>query len=248
MWEQISVLFVDDEQKIQNAMRRTFRNQPWKMHFAGSGEEALEIIEKEGPVDLVVTDQKMPGISGVELLATLRKSCPSTVRMLVSAYSDAATVLDAINEGFVYKYLTKACSEQVLRETITDIVTAIGLKRENTLLASKLKEHEREIEAVESVIDELDGLDFDTSDTTLAATVLDNLAVGVVVAIDGRVVIANRKALNLLPATDSTSVLGMQLEELKLEERDDLTLKADTIHNELGESQSSVAVFWKKTD
>lgn len=222
MWDEINVLFVDDEQKILNAMRRTFRTQPWRLHFAGSAEEALELIDSVGKVDLVVTDQKMPGMSGVELLSILRKRHPATVRMLVSAYSDAATVLDAINEGFVYKYLTKSCSEQVLKETIVEIVTAIGLRRENQQLASKLEENEREIEAVDSIMGELDELEFDTAEIPMADTVLENLPMGVIVSVDGRVAMANAEARRLVPVNNGDGLTGALTGDLNLETSDEM--------------------------
>ena len=129
MKDSVRVLFVDDEENIRKAIRRMFRKQGWDMEFAASGAEALEKFDQGPPFDVVVSDQRMPGMTGVELLKQLRKHHPKTVRMILSAYTDAETVIDAINEGYVYKFLTKSCTDTVLREAVTQLRGEAGQRQ-----------------------------------------------------------------------------------------------------------------------
>jgi DNA-binding NtrC family response regulator len=104
--ENRTVLFVDDEEQILKSLKRGLVNEPYKTLFANSGKEALEILEKE-EVHVLVTDMRMPGISGLELLKIVREKYPDIVRMVLSGYTQVTTLLTAINQGEIFKYITK---------------------------------------------------------------------------------------------------------------------------------------------
>ncbi len=93
-----AVLLVDDEESILNSLRRLLRSQPYEILLADSGARALEIL-KERPVDLVMTDARMPNMDGATLLAEIRKLYPSTLRILLTGYADVDMMTKAINEG-----------------------------------------------------------------------------------------------------------------------------------------------------
>ncbi|CAN1604016.1 protein of unknown function [Pseudomonas mediterranea] len=93
-----TVLLVDDEESILNSLRRLLRSQPYEILLADSGAKALEIL-KERPVDLVMTDARMPNMDGATLLAQIRKLYPSTLRILLTGYADVDMMTKAINEG-----------------------------------------------------------------------------------------------------------------------------------------------------
>ncbi len=102
------VLFVDDERDVLTGIRRMlrrFRSQ-WTMAFAESGEEALKLMA-ESPIDVIVTDMRMPGMNGEQLLAEVKKRFPGTVRIVLSGYADRASIMRSV--GLVHQYLAKPC-------------------------------------------------------------------------------------------------------------------------------------------
>ena len=110
------LLFVDDEQRVLNSMRIMFRRE-CELHLATSGQEALEII-KSRDIDVIVADHRMPRMTGVEVLTQVRTLSPRTVRILLTGYADLDAVEGSINEGEVFRFLTKPCPPDQLRNTI----------------------------------------------------------------------------------------------------------------------------------
>jgi DNA-binding NtrC family response regulator len=99
------ILIVDDEPEILFSLRGLLRLQ-FEVQTATSGEEALRIL-RERPVHVIMTDQRMPEMTGVELLRRAQGACPEAIRMIFTGYSDIKAVIDAINEGQIFRYITK---------------------------------------------------------------------------------------------------------------------------------------------
>lgn len=116
------VLFVDDEKRVLNSMRALFRRD-YDLHLTTDGEEAIRIAEAEG-VDVVIADQRMPGLSGVEVLGEVRRRAPAAVRILLTGYADLDAIEGSINIGEVFRFLSKPCPPQELRETLAEAVQA----------------------------------------------------------------------------------------------------------------------------
>jgi DNA-binding NtrC family response regulator len=110
------LLFVDDEQRVLNSMRIMFRRQ-FDLYLASQGSEALDIV-KSKDIDVIVADHRMPKMTGVEVLSKVRELSPRTVRILLTGYADLDAVEGSINEGEVFRFLTKPCAPKQLRETI----------------------------------------------------------------------------------------------------------------------------------
>ena len=110
------LLFVDDEQRVLNSMRIMFRRK-FELHLANSGPEALEIIKNQD-IDVIIADHRMPQMTGVEVLTEVRSLSPRTVRILLTGYADLDAVEGSINECEVFRFLTKPCPPDQLRETI----------------------------------------------------------------------------------------------------------------------------------
>jgi DNA-binding NtrC family response regulator len=100
-----SILLVDDEPEILFSLRGLLRKE-FDLHTANSGAEALEVLHKH-PVHVIMTDQRMPEMTGVELLRKARGECPEAIRIVFTGYADIKAVIDAINQGQIYRYLTK---------------------------------------------------------------------------------------------------------------------------------------------
>ena len=111
------ILFVDDEANILAGLRRMLRSQrdQWSMHFASSGEEALSKMQAES-FDVVVSDMRMPGMDGAELLTRVSKLYPNTVRLVLSGQSEHERIFRAI--GPAHQFMAKPCEPQVLIDTI----------------------------------------------------------------------------------------------------------------------------------
>lgn len=101
-----TVLFVDDEANILNALRRLFRPQGYRILTAGSGAEGLALLAGEA-VDLVISDMRMPEMDGAHFLEAVRARSPDTVRLLLTGYADVASTINAINKGEIYRYISK---------------------------------------------------------------------------------------------------------------------------------------------
>lgn len=101
-----TVLFVDDEKNILNSIRRELMDESFDKLFAGSGDEALQILQEQ-EVAVLVTDMRMPGMTGLDLLKIVQEKHPDVIRIILTAYSHISTLVSAINSGQVYRYLTK---------------------------------------------------------------------------------------------------------------------------------------------
>ncbi len=110
------ILLVDDEPRVLSALRRGLRREPVEIESAGSGEEALELLGK-GHFALVISDQKMPGMSGVELLAKVRRDWPSTARVLLSGWSSEIPE-DEVGAAGLFATLPKPWDDTEIRDTI----------------------------------------------------------------------------------------------------------------------------------
>lgn len=106
MEKNYTIMFVDDEQNLLMAMKRIFKRSTYKVFLAGSAREALEIMESES-VDILVTDQRMPVMTGIELCRRVKDLYPHTIRIILTAYSDMADMITAIDQGEVYGMLRK---------------------------------------------------------------------------------------------------------------------------------------------
>jgi putative nucleotidyltransferase with HDIG domain len=124
-----SVLFVDDEVNILKAIQRLLRHGSWNVLTASRPREALEIIERE-PVQVVVSDQRMPEMSGVDFLAQVRERHPDLVRMMLTGYTEMTIAVEAINRGEIYRLITKPWNDEELKATLRQAFDHFDLKHE----------------------------------------------------------------------------------------------------------------------
>jgi response regulator RpfG family c-di-GMP phosphodiesterase len=112
----ITILYVDDEENNLISFKATFRLK-YKIHTAISGDEALGILEKN-TVHIIITDQRMPNMTGTEFLEKTLDKFVDPIRILLTGYSDMSSLVDAVNKGQIFHYLTKPWSEVELEQTI----------------------------------------------------------------------------------------------------------------------------------
>ena len=135
------ILFVDDEPAVLDGYRRMLHKE-FEVQTAVGGELGLTTIENQGPFAVVISDMRMPGMNGAQFLSKTRQAAPATVRMLLTGHSDMNAAMDAVNEGNIFRFLTKPCEKEVLGKAITAglvqyrLVTAEKELLENTLMGS----------------------------------------------------------------------------------------------------------------
>lgn len=115
--ESEKILLVDDEQNLLDAVRRQFR-QEYAMTTARSGKEGLDRLRDSGPFAVVVSDMRMPEMDGVRFLSAVRDVSPDTVRIMLTGNADVSTAIQAVNEGSIFRFLTKPCPTATLRQAI----------------------------------------------------------------------------------------------------------------------------------
>ena len=136
---QFPVLVVDDEQDNLDAFRFTFRKS-FDLHTAGSAAEALELLE-DLDAAVIVTDQRMPKVTGIEFLGMVAKVRPDAVGIIVTAYTDVEVLIEAINLGRAYRYITKPWDSREVRGVLAQAVERFHLLRENRRLAEQLRQY-----------------------------------------------------------------------------------------------------------
>ena len=146
------LLIVDDEEAILETMRFTFEDD-YDVLTASSAREALEQLGSRGPVAVVVTDQRMPEMTGVEFLAQVFERYPNTVRIILTGFADMDAIIRAINDGHVYAYITKPWEPDHLKQVVRRAVEHYELTVENERLLSELRDANAFLEAV---MDQLD--------------------------------------------------------------------------------------------
>ncbi|WP_421863272.1 EAL domain-containing response regulator [Motiliproteus sp.] len=116
---QQTVLIVDDEVNIIQSFQRLFRKAPFRILTAGGGQQALEVLARE-KVDVIVSDQRMPGMTGAELFAVVQQKYPNTTRLLLSGYTDFDALTYAINNGAISKFISKPWNRDELRQSLDE--------------------------------------------------------------------------------------------------------------------------------
>lgn len=126
------ILFVDDEAPVLDGYRRMLHRE-FDVDVAVGGSQGLTSIQEHGPYAIVISDMRMPGMTGSQFLAEVRRKAPDSVRILLTGYSDASAAMEAVNEGQIFRFLTKPCEKDVL-------VKALNIALEQYRLITSEKE------------------------------------------------------------------------------------------------------------
>jgi response regulator RpfG family c-di-GMP phosphodiesterase len=135
------ILFVDDEPAVLEGYKRTL-HRDFHPDTANGGQEGLALIAAQGPYAVVVSDMRMPGMDGVQFLSRVREISPNSVRVILTGYADLQSAMNAVNEGNIFRFLTKPCETEVLKKALTtcliqyQLITAEKELLENTLMGS----------------------------------------------------------------------------------------------------------------
>jgi DNA-binding NarL/FixJ family response regulator len=139
----LKVLYIDDE-KINLLNFEAAFGKTYEILNAGSGEEALKIFKQEADIAMVISDQRMPGMTGVELLEKIHRLNPEPVRMILTGYKDIEDILGAINQGRVYRYILKPWEEKEIKPVLKQAGELYLLTRQNRMLVEELQAKNKE--------------------------------------------------------------------------------------------------------
>lgn len=140
-----TVLFVDDERRILSALQRLTMDEDFSVITASSGEKALEILKKTPDIGLIVSDQQMPGMTGVVLLEKAKELAPDALRIILTGFSSINTAVDAINKGGAYRFISKPWNDEKLLLMLREGVERFRLIRENKRLTELVKKQHTEL-------------------------------------------------------------------------------------------------------
>ncbi len=202
MTEEIRILFIDDEINILRALERVFLDEEYEILTAGSAGEALDILSSIAPIQVVVSDYRMPQMNGVELLRTIREKWPETIRAVLSGYADTEAVVSAINDGQIYRFIPKPWNDTELRLTIAAAIKQYRRLRKEILYAESMQKKIDDLERENSFLVQRIAAD---DDCLSHREIINNLPAGIVVLNrDMKVVHCNREARTLFDNDDGT--------------------------------------------
>jgi len=141
------ILLVDDEVNVTDGLRRSLRNEPLDILTASSAAEALELLA-QNDVDVIVSDERMPQMSGHEFLACVRELYPESIRIMLSGQADLHAVVSAVNKGEIYRFLFKPCHSSELIATINQALAQKKLLDRSRWL---LQEYKRQGEVIKKL-------------------------------------------------------------------------------------------------
>jgi len=199
---QHTILCVDDEKNILHSIKRLLRKESLKLLIASSGAEGLKILE-ENDVHLVLSDQRMPQMSGTEFLAEVKEKYPDVIRIILTGYTEVDSITESINKGNIYKFFLKPWNDQNLKLEIGKALEQYDLIQVNKRLHEKVLEQNEELkkinENLEGLIQErTKDLEIQNQALELSRAILEDLPVPVIgVSVEGMIVLINRQAQSL---------------------------------------------------
>lgn len=152
-----TLLFVDDEENVLNALRRIFLEENYTILTATSGQKALEILAQQ-PVQLIISDHRMPGMTGAELLKEVREKYHDTIRIMLTGYADVNSIMGAVKEGAVYKFITKPWNDEDLRLTVSLALQQYVLMHENRHLKELALQQQTRIKSFAGLFEQNRGM------------------------------------------------------------------------------------------
>lgn len=226
-----TLLLVDDEENITSALVRLLRRDGYRILRANSGEEGLALLA-QNEVGVIISDQRMPGMTGVEFLGKVRELYPDTVRVVLSGYTELNSVTEAINRGAVYKFLTKPWEDELLRANVEEAFQRYEMKMENARLARELHQANEDLQHInreleQRVEEKTREVLYNLSVLQVSQEVLERLPVAVIgIGDDGVIAIANRSAHRLFSEGGARPLLGEAARDI---------IPAELLHCDSGE-------------
>ncbi len=194
--EQRTILCVDDEPHVLNALKRLFRKENYAVLTADNVSQALDLL-REHHVQLVISDQRMPEMSGVEFLQKVKDISSDTVRVILSGYADVNIIVDSINQGEVFRFLTKPWNDDELRAAIRQCLTHHDIMCQNRRLHDQIRVQNQKLRQLNTKMEKM--VHLRTRGLEVSQEVLEHLPLPVLcISREGMVLVVNRAAENLI--------------------------------------------------
>ena len=149
-----TVLCVDDEENILRSLKRLFRKEDFRFLTTETGQEGLKILQ-ENPVHLVISDNRMPTMSGFEFLAQVRKNYPDTIRMVLTGFTDLDTIMESVNQGHIFKFVLKPWNDQNLIMDIRQALQRYDLIQSNKQLHERVLKQNLELKKMNENLEDM---------------------------------------------------------------------------------------------
>ncbi len=193
-----TILCVDDEANIINSLRRLLRNDGYGILTATSGAEGLELL-KENDVQVVISDQRMPEMSGIEFLSAVKEQYPDIIRIILTGYTEVDSITEAINKGQIYKFFLKPWNDQNLKLEIKQALEQYDLIQINRELHETILIQNEELKATNDNLENLvqqrtEALEIQNQALELSRTVLEDLPIPIIgVSSEGDIALINKQ-------------------------------------------------------
>ncbi len=194
-----AILCVDDEQNVLNALKRLLRKEDYTIFTAVSGRDGLKILE-ENEVNLVISDQRMPEMSGTEFLSRVKEAYPDIIRIILTGYAEIDSITESINKGQIYKLFFKPWNDQSIKLEILQALDQYALVKANRELSSKVVKQNEKLKLMNKDMaspeqTRIEELICRNQSLELSQTILENMAIPIVgVGAEGMVIMYNKAA------------------------------------------------------
>lgn len=207
-----AILLVDDEPQILNSLRRVLRKEPYQIFTAESGAEGLQIL-RENAIQVIVSDQRMPIMTGAEFLLESKDISPDTTRVMLSGYAEPEAILASINQGEVFRFLAKPWVDDDLKVTIRQCLRHYEIVQDNRELTAQSERHVKELEKLNGLLQ--CSVNERTRSLQFSQEVFENLPLSVLgISQEEEIILTNETARNefdalrsLIPGTDMADIL-----------------------------------------
>ncbi len=197
-----TVLCVDDEKNILQSLKRLLRKEDYRLLTASSGEEGLKVLE-ENDVHMVISDQRMPEMSGTEFLSAIKTQYPDVLRIILSGYTDVDSITESINKGHIYKFLLKPWNDQNLKLEIKQAIEQYDLIQANKKLDKKVIQQNNELKEINENLEKLvqertKTLEIQNQALELSRAILEDLPFPVIgISAEGMIALTNKETMAL---------------------------------------------------
>lgn len=167
-----TIMLVDDEANVLSALTRALLDDPYEILTASGGREALEVMEGK-TIKAIVSDERMIGMQGSELLAEVKRRSPHTVRILLTGHATLEAAMRAVNEGEIYRFFTKPWDDMQIRFALLSAIEKYNLEAENRRLLATVKDQAMEIKVLERRYPGISRVEKDTKGTFVLPDIAD---------------------------------------------------------------------------
>ena len=223
MAEEVRILCVDDEENVLKSLERLFLDDDYEIITASTIDDALDILNENEPVQIIISDYRMPKMNGIDFLKMVYKYWPDAVRIVFSGYADISTIVDAVNEGHIYGFIPKPWNDEEMKITIATALDHYYAQQKNIQLAKELELRNRELHDINLNLEKLvqertADLKIRNKILTATHTIFDALPVGVVgIDPDGTIIKCNREGMKIVSSGDDNIIGADRLDVLSEE-------------------------------